>query len=1777
MSKDEILLKTLFGKLALDKEASVQEEPLKRKTDSEPLEIVSGEFARGVRVLGNVIGPSLMAQNGGGSPPPHPYKHRRLVQQIALFGGDVRAEGTEGTGNPGSNVFETGGVTVDHLSPGSEDLILLIDGNNQLEVRTFQVNDASGTNLLLNNSVQVAASSATWSVYNPNPCRLFPASSENPGSETTYLTVVPENWPVISTRLSEDNGGRSTKASYTLESDYNGSTDSTGERPIVDIDNTSGSNYFSTGDFISFETPYNTGFNNKPLVVRSSNLSGGVETLTLTPFYDTNIELMNSNTLDSSSTSVHKLRTVSDLFDNIDSTISAQGLLGTNNFSPKDSNALDSVRMKPLVDPSRLQSLSGGGFESGSAESFMKEETGEASDDHGVGLVLFPADGSGRPDLSNPIHNFENVTIDSSVDEEQFIHVDHSEGAIHLSHPIAAGDDLNPNSYTDGTGRPRLFATFAVHNGPNAHSSSKEISKDWDEIGGRSNENSSAYFSGGEGEWPVESEKGFVVNLEEGEDVGYHPSPNDPSAGGSRKSKSISEGGDNSKISDLGIEELYQYRDKVSGRYTLAASGFGQLPSPPLGSELDRENQFFFIPDAVESYRTFPDDKAPSLGVRGLHSFRIRKGRPEVRSKIADFVFASAETLSGWLNEYEFNISVAQGVYTAEDMASFLRTELQDDTNYPNGSPGYSDGGVDFEIVVESNSTNSRIILLADRFLYIDPNAPANTTIGFGTGVIQPDELDLTLGRGDQVASNMNWRTSIASKGPDSLRSGLVFDQDIQWRSQDGGTSLSELADLTDNVAASGEYTKDPPTIDGYYYSETSDNSGSFSFSSDQFEFLYDPNGSSTSVSVNLDGTLTVAEVVDEIQTAATNAGLFVGKLVGISTNELEVTANSSGKIVMRSRDLIQIGSETANSILGFTDNEEFNQNLLHLSSGSVYQTSELNGSSNQELVKQTEEQLVSGESLLDDSGRIGPYMLRWDPDPAVSSFVIEDAGDDSGNNFDPRKGSDLYLLYEDGSTASFDGNELDVHQNLVQHENDIYTVGPNRGRFDSLEACLEYIDLIVKQQNFTNHFEGHFEVRILEDITVNQTMNLPPGVTIKGYGHRITVDDLGTTDRVFQVAPFNQYSSVSRDNVVYHHRVQDLNFVAGTDDSGNNVTPGVLFYVEKVGKNDESPETENHGNFVQLDNIYVTSNLSGYTIRTFLEADTTQDIGTAVAVGSQLMEVTNCELQCASYPFSLTGVREMKIENVLSDRGTVFLENTKRVTFKNCHFETSSGDTVTVSNGGSFKAEDCIFRNTSENSTNKVINIFPDKVPSSDLHIRTVFNNCKIHATDSGVDSQSARAFEVYATQSSQIPIENTEIIANDCKIGARDRSLLGTSATLGKSSRIRFNNCKAVTGLSMVGSTTQGEEPVLELIDTEFGPADGEFASGNTMDVTTGVGASNAFLAGVHCSNTEVRMSGFKYQYELAFGSTAYELPVPSNGFSFSKSDIRLDNCFGTIENSYFQSAFDEKLMEDDSPHAIVRVTGEINNRPVKVSNVEVDQSNTSNANNLGIHLSPNGNGITPDHASISDINLRGDVNGTEIQNHIYYRKEVGSDTIEVEYIDDGSTLSSSVTNPGSSTTRIEVTFGDTTVSYSDLKSEIESNSEANKLVGLNSLGIGDVSDTGGPIAIDDTSSMGGIRIGNKDDSANRVNKQMINGINTANYKVLSYGNTQNENVGLAILSSNSSDIVADGAVIESGTTKGTESIQSDLQIQITPPGESPSAGHSTLTQSAIVIFQN
>lgn len=708
------------GKIPTSGNLSSGQEPL-RSSDLQKVEGI-GTFTNGlgdVRVIGNLSDFALFSQNSSTPPMNHPYRNRKLTQQVNFFGGDVVCEGTFGS-ITGGNTFNTGGVSTYHISSGQ--LLWLTSPKGNASLGVYEVASSTGSGVTINGTFPQVGNDYHFVIYEPNPVQLMQYSNEDEaGKETVFLTTLPPNWPCWVHPFTDKKEGIALGVPFDYVTHQGApeiQKDHTKERLLVPITNTGTNPIFEEDRFVVLGTDFG------PFLIIEVEFDPDqdIEVLHLSPCHDVILDDFETKV----GTTVAYIPIVQEVLDN---------------DSRLNENLLSSVRVKNLISGSDIT----GSFEDASnaylseilsvtknvnsiraqaAKSAYGTYAPARARDLGVNLVLFPAKADGTANLERPIFPDTKVVIDPSVEEEQSIHVNYKEGVITLSHAPSDGSDINPDAFYDDLGRVRLFAAFFSFNGASSPVSAAELSARLPANDVNPLTTTLGYKVGGND--PVDNDA-WVFDLTEGtKDEEYHANEDFISGGGHKRKVALGKG-------DGGrVDVRFQTRDIEQGSIHLGALGFGAL------GEDDSTNQIFVVPDAGNKY--IKGSYADPLDLEGKADFRIMSGH-----KVLEVLFPSEIEIDGTnkelnliLNSDELSLEFNEDTYDVDTFSAALEGLIVNE--------GLT-SGIDFEVSVSNTYKDGKRFLRLKASHYLEVlSGSMNTALDLSVGeVINPD-IRLGLG-----------------------------------------------------------------------------------------------------------------------------------------------------------------------------------------------------------------------------------------------------------------------------------------------------------------------------------------------------------------------------------------------------------------------------------------------------------------------------------------------------------------------------------------------------------------------------------------------------------------------------------------------------------------------------------------------------------------------------------------------------------------------------------------------------------------------------------------------------------------------------------------------------------------------------------------------------------------------------------------------------------------------------------------------------------------------
>lgn len=688
----DLLRKLLEGKTSTEDTLTTQEEPLGSGVIPKPSSINFGPLlgsSGDLRFIGDVDDYSLNAQS---APATTPYRHRRLAQQKLLYGAKVLAEGTDGTLTNGSATFTSGLSDLSYLTGfGLANLRLVISntssigsGDASVITTTFGIDAVAGANLTLDRAYSSAFTPLTsvyWQVILPQPVELLGWPGSNDAESLVYLCTKPGEWPIRNSAVTLDTSAATAQI--------------TAENRLEITAETSDPQVFQVGDWASVS--------GEPFYVQDVSYTPGTpntEIITLTPFYGSEfpVDLLNLPS------TVTKMYSVADLI--TDPYTKIDEFLGETVWEAEDGRVLEDLRVKNLVRPDQVPEK----FRNSVHGVFLSPEDATAPQP-GYGLALFPADGSGDPDLANPILDLENLTIDPSITEAQQVFVDYTEGLIRLSHPISlTGGDLNPNAYTDSRGRPKLFAAFVVHNGSALPQASQSLE---DYAPGLASANSAQAKRGASQTRVRVDAEGLEISVSSEDDI-YHEDD--------LSEREVIRSG----TTDRGYGPLHevQYRSPASRRLMRSEYRMGTLA---VG---DRRRQFIVRPVLVEEGSADGDTQ---------YDWRLAEGQKQVDTTTDDLyaaITASTNIVSLIANGVPFTVTLTPGpAPTAAALAASISGA------YTAAEAALGLPAQDFSADVVDSGGNDLVRITTSGDLYLR-NGTAHAALGLATdSVVNPSNI----------------------------------------------------------------------------------------------------------------------------------------------------------------------------------------------------------------------------------------------------------------------------------------------------------------------------------------------------------------------------------------------------------------------------------------------------------------------------------------------------------------------------------------------------------------------------------------------------------------------------------------------------------------------------------------------------------------------------------------------------------------------------------------------------------------------------------------------------------------------------------------------------------------------------------------------------------------------------------------------------------------------------------------------------------------------------
>lgn len=751
MSKiDEILKKSLQGKIATDSKLGSEQEPYASNAlvdyaaPSSLAQALNLPPMKDARFLGST--PRSYSNRLVLRPSNVPRRFRRWVEPALVFGADLFCEG--------ANLDVTGTATLEslddvnfsgnfaqspHFGVITDTFVLLHDATNftndnaKSNLKAFSVSSTTLDELDIATAglnITDGNSQYRWSHYGFYPPQLLPLPNSD-GEVTAYAAIIPEDWPVISwTREFFDLtfGSALTKANVASINVL-----FVAQEQVV-IEN-------PTGSLVEDEFVLLQGI---VFHVESVSNAGPNDLSFLTPIHPFDYDGVQPVT----GTTLQTLYTVSEL---IADPTDSPGQDASGNTIPAlyDSPFLDWIRVRRLHPPiatDRNRSLLGAFIDS------------TPSDKIGFAPALIPATAGGARELAvNGVTEFSSVILNPDVSDDQEILLDYREGIFHLSHPIVTGSTLNPNSYLDGNGYPRLYAVFTAYNRDTVPTTVTQLQRGGQKTGVTSVPGSSVENS------PVSGLQGWKVTLgDEQTSIGdyyYYP----PGETGDTNPP-IQFGGRNEAIylleSNTAHEDgplmVFQKRSDVDGRYMVGALAYnGNGAQDP-----EDVSQFSFFPDIA-------DNAATGLTLSNRADFRVGTSRQVV--DVTNSLYYSVtpgDLLEGTINGIEFSIALIDDAADAADAAvpatGINATDGQRSipeiiADITAKMPGTLTFGQDYSLDYVVDGTDYLFVFEGSRTLEITQD-DANL---FGGATAVPEDIKLTFGYNGAVEAILRYfRTS---------------------------------------------------------------------------------------------------------------------------------------------------------------------------------------------------------------------------------------------------------------------------------------------------------------------------------------------------------------------------------------------------------------------------------------------------------------------------------------------------------------------------------------------------------------------------------------------------------------------------------------------------------------------------------------------------------------------------------------------------------------------------------------------------------------------------------------------------------------------------------------------------------------------------------------------------------------------------------------------------------------------------------------------------------
>jgi len=663
------------------------------------------------------------------------------VEPALIFGADLYSEGDDldltATGtfeDPQGLNFNSNFVLSPHGTVLANTFLTTHDTSNftnpaaKGNLRTSTVTASSSNEIdLVTATYDVADGGASyrWSHYGFYPPRLLPLPASD-GTVTAYAAVLPEDWPVFSWTeefFDVTFGSALTKTSVvgaTIEgfaSERLAVSAPTGELAVGD--------YFLVQSRIFY--------------VDLVGPAPGIDNILASPLHPFEVDSMVPG-----AATIQTLYTVGELLANPAQSVGTDAF-GTVVPPLYDSPFLDWIRVRRLYPPRATdsnRSILGAFIDATPAENI------------GFSPALIPATAGGDRDLpTNGVAEFSTVILDADELEGQEILVDYREGIFHLSHPIATGSTLNPNSYLDPQGYPRLYAVFAAYNRLVPPVAVSALIRGGTRAGiGRipatTQENS-----------PVTGRTGWKVSLgDDNTGLGeYYYYPNNETA---VADPPIEYGGRNEALyfleSNLSHEggplTVFQKRSEEDGVVQVGAIAYNGRG----GSDPDDAAQITFIPD-------ISNDSGSDLTSSNKPDFRVSTVRQLARVQASLFFsVAPADILAGSINGIDFSITLiddaADAVAASSPATGITVTDGQRSmpeviADIVNQLPGTLVRGEDYDLSYYSDGTDYVFVFEASRSLTITTDDAALFPITDGV----TDDLKLSFGHDRQVQNVLRY------------------------------------------------------------------------------------------------------------------------------------------------------------------------------------------------------------------------------------------------------------------------------------------------------------------------------------------------------------------------------------------------------------------------------------------------------------------------------------------------------------------------------------------------------------------------------------------------------------------------------------------------------------------------------------------------------------------------------------------------------------------------------------------------------------------------------------------------------------------------------------------------------------------------------------------------------------------------------------------------------------------------------------------------------------